>query len=128
MRKDFDNWNKNKKTIHNDGENKLYHARELWWCSLGINVGSEQDGTGEDYERPVLVYKGLSKQTCIILPLTSSTEVHKMRIPIGKVDGINASAILSQIRVIDTKRFINKVGVLNIETFKKITKAVKELL
>jgi mRNA-degrading endonuclease toxin of MazEF toxin-antitoxin module len=128
MKKDFDNWNKRKKDIHNNGESKLYHTRELWWCSLGVNVGSEQDGTGKDYERPVLIYKGLSKQTCIVLPLTSSKEVHKMRIPIGKVDEVNASAILSQIKVIDTKRLINKLGFVDIETFKIITKAVKGLL
>ena len=77
MKKDFDDWNKNKKVINDDNENKLYHTRELWWCSLGLNVGSEQDGTGKD---------------------------------------------------IDTKRFINKVGVLDLEAFKKITKAVKEFL
>lgn len=128
MQKDFDNWNQKKKAIHDNNESKLYHARELWWCSLGVNVGSEQDGTGEDYERPVLIYKGLSKQTCIVLPLTSSKEVHKMRIPAGKVDGIDASAIISQIRVIDTKRLINKLGFIDSEIFKKITKAVKELL
>lgn len=128
MEKDFDNWNEKKKTIHDNNESKLYHTRELWWCSLGVNIGSEQDGTGKDYERPVLIYKGLSKQTCIVLPLTSSKEVHKMRIPIGKVDGVNASAILSQIKVIDTKRLINKLGFVDIETFKIITKAVKGLL
>lgn len=128
MKKDFDNWNQKKKVIHNNNENKLYHTRELWWCSLGLNVGSEQDGTGKDYERPVLIYKGLSKQTCIVLPLTSSKEIHKMRIPVGKVDGIDASAILSQIRVIDTKRLINKLGFVDLEIFKKIAKAVKELL
>ena len=41
--KDFNEWNTQKKTIHNSGENKFYHPRDIWWCSLGTNVGFEQD-------------------------------------------------------------------------------------
>jgi hypothetical protein len=55
MQKDFDRWNERKKIIHDSGENKLYHAREIWWCSLGVNIGSEQDGDNENYTRPVLI-------------------------------------------------------------------------
>ena len=108
--KDFDSWNDKKKVIHDIHEGKLYHMRELWWCSLGINIGSEQDGTGDNYERPILILRGLSRKTCMIIPLTSSPEIHKMRVPIGNVDGKKASALLSQIKVIDTKRLINKLG------------------
>ena len=43
MAKDFEGWNKNKQHIHIQSENKLYDAREVWWCSLGINIGFEQD-------------------------------------------------------------------------------------
>ena len=60
MQKDFDNWNESKKLIQNHGENKLYHQRQIWWCSLGLNIGSEQDGTGIAFDRPVLIIKGLS--------------------------------------------------------------------
>ena len=127
MQKDFDSWNRKKKVIHNNDESKLYHMRELWWCSLGVNIGSEQDGSGENYDRPVLILKGLSKQTCIILPITSSLEKHKMRIPIGKVQDKEASVIISQIRVIDTKRLIYKIRFLDKNIFNNITKTIKGL-
>ncbi len=61
MQKKFDDWNKAKKTINDIGEYKLYHTREVWWCSLGVNVGFEQDGSKDEHRRPVLVLKGLSK-------------------------------------------------------------------
>ncbi|MEK7062928.1 MAG: type II toxin-antitoxin system PemK/MazF family toxin [Patescibacteria group bacterium] len=128
MQKDFDRWNKKKQIIHHENESKLYHARELWWCSLGVNVGSEQDGTGDNYDRPVLIITGLSKQTCMVVPLTSSPEIHKMRVPIGEVQGANASVIISQIRVVDTKRLIYKIGFLNKKNFEVVTKTVKGLL
>ncbi len=130
MQKDFDKWNEKKKTINNERELRLYHAREIWWCSLGINVGAEEDGTGEKYDRPVLVLAGLSRKTCLIAPLTSSGEIHKMRIPIGTIDRTKKenSVIISQIRVIDTKRLIYKIGFLNKSIFETITKAIKDLL
>ena len=129
MQKDFDNWNNKKKLIHNTGENKLYHAREIWWCNLGINVGSEEDGTGLDYERPVLILRGLGTNTCFVMPLTTSKSRHPMRIAIGAIEkgGKENSVIISQMRIIDTRRLINKIGFLDKEKFEVIRKAIREM-
>src|SRR3989338_10312584 len=126
--KDFDVWNNRKKNIHKNGLGKLYSAREVWWCSLGINICFEQDGTGKDNERPVLVMKGFSRQVCLIVPLTTSTKKNPYHVAIGKVDGKNAFAIISQIRLVDTKRLINKIGFVDKNLFDKIRKTVKDML
>lgn len=128
MIKDFDTWNENKKLIHTKNENKLYHNREIWWCSLGVNVGFEQDGDDIKHERPILILKGLSRNTCLVIPLTTSLNRHKMRIYLGLVDGKQASALLSQIRVIDTKRLINRIAIIDQKLFEDIRKATKDLL
>lgn len=128
MEKDFDAWNSNKKQIHIRGETKLYHAREIWWCSLGVNVGFEQDGSVEEYRRPVLILKGLSKQICLVIPLTASAKQHPLRPSIGILEGVDAHALLSQMRVIDTKRLVRKIGYRNKETFQSIRKAAKDIL
>ena len=127
-KKDFDVWSDRKKKIHESEENKLYHSRDIWWCSLGVNIGFEQDGTKVEKSRPVLILKGLSKNTCFVIPLTTSFKKHPMRIFLGEVDGKNASAIISQIRVIDTKRLFRKIKKLNKEKFEIIRKAVKDLI
>lgn len=50
MIKDFDKWNKSKKEIDsNNNYLPLYHERQIRWCRLGINIGSEQDGTGYEF-------------------------------------------------------------------------------
>ena len=128
MQKDFDNWNKNKKHIHIKNENRLYHEREVWWCSLGVNIGFEQDGDDIMHERPVLILKGLSRNTCLVAPLTTSLKKHKMRLPLGLIDNKLASVLISQIRVIDTKRLINKIAFVEHKIFEKIRKAAKDLL
>ena len=127
MQKDFDQWNKIKKGVNSGGLLKLYHTREIWWCSLGVNIGFEQNGGGQEYQRPVLILKGMSKDTCYIIPLTGSPKRHKNRVAIGLVDNIEASAIISQIRLIDTKRLVEKIGFLNKSKFNEIRKAVKDL-
>lgn len=53
MKKYFDAWNSKKKEIHGKSEAAFYHEREVWWCSLGVNVGYEQDGSDIEYSRPV---------------------------------------------------------------------------
>jgi mRNA-degrading endonuclease toxin of MazEF toxin-antitoxin module len=106
----------------------LYHEREVRWCSLGVNIGFEQDGADITHERPVLILRGLSRNTCLIAPLTTSLKKHKMRMSLGLVDGKMAQALLSQIRVIDTKRLINKIGFIDHTVFERIRKTVKDLL
>lgn len=128
MIKDFDVWNHEKKRIHTNAKNRLYHEREIWWCSLGINIGFEQDGAGKAGQRPVLILKGLSRNTCFIIPLTTSPQKHPLRMSLGVIDGRHASALLSQARIIDTKRLINKVGFLQENAFREIRKALKDML
>lgn len=128
MEKDFAGWNELKTRIHNVEEHKFYHERELWWCSLGANVGFEQDGTGQGFQRPVLILKGMSRQTCYVAPLTTSTTRHKYRVPIGLVEDKQAVALMSQIRLVDTKRLINKIAFLDQDIFTIVRKAAKDLL
>ncbi len=125
-RKEFDTWNIQKKIV-DTLTTKRYHERDVWWCSLGLNVGFEQDGTGREYQRPVLVIKGISKDVCFVLPLTTSLSQNKNRIPVGIVDGKHASAIISQLRLIDTRRLVNKIAVVDAALFQEIRNAVRRL-
>jgi hypothetical protein len=59
IQKDFDAWNTNKKIIHTKHTNKLYHKQEIWWCSLGVNVGFEQDAPVRLENDRCLSYAGL---------------------------------------------------------------------
>ena len=50
--KDFDGWNKVKKKT-NVEEPRLYTVREIWLCQFGVNIGTEQDGSGARFLRLV---------------------------------------------------------------------------
>jgi mRNA interferase MazF len=128
MKKDFDGWNEAKKRADTRRGAPYYHEREVWWCTLGVNVGSEKNGSGEEYRRPALILKGLSVETCLVVPLTTSAKVHPLRVAVGLIGGKEARAILSQLRVIDTKRLVRKIEYLGMDTFEQIRKAAKGML
>ncbi len=126
MHKDFDRWNETKKKT--DAERpRFYTVREIWWCRLGVNVGTEQDGNPENFVRPALILVGLGSNACIIVPLTTSKRQHPFRIPIGQIDGREARANVSQLRVVDTRRLGEKICFLDKQRFAQIRKAVRDM-
>lgn len=129
--KDFDSWNEEKKKTHaNEDYLPLYHERDVRWCRLGVNVGYEQDGTGSDYARPVLILKGFSRHVCLVLPLTTSTKKNNYHVALGKIgeEEKDSFAIISQLRLIDTRRLDQRIGIIDKDMFDTIRKAVKDLL
>jgi hypothetical protein len=38
-KKEFDKWNDVKKKTHHKHVSVLYREQEIWWCSLGVNIG-----------------------------------------------------------------------------------------
>jgi mRNA interferase MazF len=128
MKKDFDTWNNSKKNINRAGRVAFCHQREIWWVSLGVNIGFEQDGTGENFDRPVIVMKGFNENIFWGIALTGHKRIGKYYFPIGFIDDREASVVLSQIRLIDSKRLVKKIGMVDEELFKQLQDAVKEIL
>ena len=125
MEKNLDLWNAEKKRVQQQTVERHYNERDIWWCTLGINIGSEEDGTGKGYQRPVLILRGVSRNSCFITPLSTSQKKHRFRIPIGLLRGRQAVVLISQLRLIDTKRLVDKIGILDQGTFAKIRKPPK---
>lgn len=128
MAKDFDRWNTKKKRLHADETLPYYHEREIWWCALGVNIGFEQDGTGTNFDRPIIVLKGFNRNTCLAIAVTGKRKSGKYYFYLGKIEERDATAILSQIRLVDAKRFIRKIGTLDEKTFTQLQQALKDML
>lgn len=109
--KDFDGWNKIKKTIDDMNAFLPIKEGEIWWCSIGENVGIEICGKGGSFSRPVLVFKKLSRYGFLGIPLTSqehtgswySEFVFKNR---------RQFAVLAQVRVFSINRLTDRMGTL----------------
>lgn len=124
MKKDFQKWHGLKKHLHEHDGTALFQEREVWWCALGANVGFEQDGGGEYFERPVVILKKFNLDACMIVPLTARVKKGKYYFAVGKIDGRDAIAVLSQVRFIDRKRLANKIITLDADVFRALIKNI----
>jgi len=126
--KDFDKWNELKKELHVREEKILFHEREIWWCSLGVNVGFEENGKNEMFERPVLVLRKFNKYVLWVLPLTRSFKEGDFYCRITQGNEEDSVVILSQIRLISSKRLLRRMRTVKRSEFKNIRDRVKIFL
>ena len=127
MLKDFDGWNEVKKKT-DTGENRLFFKDgEVWWVRLGLNIGFEMNGKSLEYTRPVLILKKYNKYSFLALPLSTSTNINNYRVSVGIIDGKEAVANLSQLRNIDSKRLVKKIGHLERDMFDEIKKKASQI-
>lgn len=119
--------NEKKKVLNKADVTAYAHPKEIWWCSLGLNIGAETDGKNKDFERPVIVMKVYNKETLVVLPITTKQKDdifhHKIQTQWKTV-----WAKLTQTRVVSSKRLLRKVDVLNEANFCKLKEQWKNLL
>lgn len=128
-KKDFDQWNTEKKIIENTNSKAFYaNERGVYWCSLGVNIGWEQDGTPNRHERPVLIVKKFNSKMVWAVPLSSKQKDIKFYYNYTDPNGKNVAAILAQLRLISTKRLIRKLYVLNEREFQQIKKKIRDYI
>jgi len=95
----------------------------VWWCSVGVNVGVETDGKHDTFERPVLLVRVLNKEMLWTVPITSTMKDSPFYYPF-LFKNEDRSVILTQLRVMSTKRLLRRVDVMSEEDFKKIIEAL----
>lgn len=127
MEKDFDRWNEQKKAIERKADAVLFHEREIWLCSLGVNVGSEQDGVSSSYARPVLIIRNFNGRVSWVLPLTRTVKPNRFFYRLSDPPG-DSAVVLSQLRLISSKRLIRKIRTLDERQFHQIVEMLKRLL
>ncbi len=111
--KDFWTWHTLKSRIHAKEREVLFHAQEVWWCSLGANVGVEADGKHTLFERPVIIFRKLNSDMFWGLPLTSKEKQSQAFYFRLFLLGKNQIVLLSQMRVLSSKRLIRRLTKLS---------------
>ena len=128
MEKDFFGWAKIKQQVQERTDTPFFSVGQIWWSSLGSNVGTEQDGKGPAFVRPVVVLTKFNEQSCLVIPLTGRERSGRYYVPLGDVTGRPSSAILSQVRLIDSKRLLQKIGSISRAQHATLKKAVTAIL
>ncbi|OJI09357.1 MAG: hypothetical protein COV08_01355 [Candidatus Vogelbacteria bacterium CG10_big_fil_rev_8_21_14_0_10_49_38] len=129
MIKNFDQWNKKKKVV-NEKQTKdiFFKEREIWWINLGANVGYELDGKNEEFSRPIIIFRKFNKNTFWALPLTTKNKSGPYYFSFCLPDGSQNSVNLSQLRLIDAKRLIVKLGFISNEDYQILQGKIGEIV
>jgi mRNA-degrading endonuclease toxin of MazEF toxin-antitoxin module len=125
--KDFNEWNNLKKKLNERSIPPFANRGDIWWCSIGLNVGSEQDGKNELFERPVLVLEVFNSDMLRVAPLTSKTIQDRYRLKIN-YDERWGVVVLSQIKTISPKRLSRKITSLDISEFQKVIQVLRSII
>jgi mRNA-degrading endonuclease toxin of MazEF toxin-antitoxin module len=128
MYKNFDLWNSKKKNIHNKNNLIGFSQYEIVFMKIGINVGFEQDGKGDDFLRPVLVYKKFNNHVFLGIPLTSKAKDNKFHFEFEYKKGKKSYAILSQVKLLDIKRAKYKDGKISKNNFIELQDKLLKLI
>jgi len=127
MLKDFDKWNEKKKYLDTAKRTLLFKEGEIWWCSIGINVGEEVYGKGEYFRRPVVILRKLSQNSCIVMPTTTKERdgswYHHLNIK-----NKDRWVMMNQVRLISANRLWVRESALSQEEFEGLKKSVATLL
>jgi len=118
--KNFTNWFKLKPKLDQKKKSPLFNQREIWWCSIGINIGCETDGKNQLHERLVLILKKYNRNQFLGLPLTTTANIHPKYHSVLTVKKTTSQVMLSQSRTLDAKRLIRKISKITTKEFQKI--------
>ncbi len=124
--KEFDKWIEKKKEINNKvTASPQFNERDIWWTSIGVNVGFEEDGKNDIFIRPVLIIKKFNREMFLGVPLSTKLKDNKYYIQITVKEEI-VSAMTSQIRVFSSKRIWYKLAVIDDGDFLKVNEEISK--
>lgn len=128
--KDFDSWNELKKKIEAEKNepNKFPKEGEVWMSSLGRNIGFEQNGSGDNFSRPVLIIKKFNNHMFWCVSLSTKQKNFDFYFNYTDKNNQKVSAILAQMKLVSIKRLKRKLYELDGDKLKEIKLKLKSFL
>jgi mRNA interferase MazF len=126
----FDAWNELKKKI-DSGENypeKFPKQGEVWMGNIGRNIGFEQNGSGNDFSRPVLIVKKFNNRMFWAMPLSTKQKDIDFYFNYTDPNDQKVSAILAQMKLVSVKRLRRKLYDVDDNLFDEIKQKLKAFL
>jgi len=104
----------------------LVSQGDIWWASVGENVGSEVNGKSQLFSRPVIVFKKLAHGFYFVIPTTTQDRRGTWFVPFRQREQ-SMVACLHQARAIDHRRLSSKLGTLDDKDFDRVRRAFASL-
>ena len=121
-------WHQKEQEIEEADVRPEFSQRDIWLCYLGINIGDEQNGSWEDFLRPIVIFRKFNSHVCLVIPLTRSNKEGYHYFSFNFVGFETSTAILSQLRLIDARRLYTKIGFISHEDYFALKEKLRTLL
>lgn len=125
--KKYNIWNETKKDLNVFSRDLLFKEGEIWWCSVGMNIGEEIYGKGLNFRRPVIILKKLSHNSCVVIPTTTKSRTGTWFYHIN-INFKDRWAMMNQIKFISANRLFVRESFMPESEFVKLKKSVAILL
>lgn len=116
------------KLISNKKSNIYFKEGQIWFCHLGLNIGFEQDGKGEEFLRPVLIIKKFNQNVFLGLPLTTNLNKSGKYYMQILCDKKVCNVVLSQVKLLDRSRLKSKITKIDKKLLNQIVCDFKSIL
>ncbi len=118
--KKFLEWIGLKEQLDNQGHlPPLVSRGDIWWASVGENVGSEINGKNKLFSRPVIIFKKLAHGFYFVIPTTTQVKSGTWYVKFRQKEK-EMVACLHQARAIDHRRLSSKLGTLDDKDFARV--------
>jgi mRNA interferase MazF len=125
--KDFPLWINLKENLHHKNHRPPFVSEgDIWWCSLGENVGSEINGKSEQFSRPAIILKKLAHGFYFVIPTSTKDKTGSWYVPFRHQQK-ETIACLQQARSLDYRRLWSKLGTLDDKDFTRVKEGFHEL-
>lgn len=123
----MNDWNELKKMLQRNAKTIPFREREIWWYAAGENLGSEINGKGERFSRPILIIRKYGATTFFGVPLSTrkATGFWYASVMVGNNEGC---ALLSQASSFSVFRLYERIDRLSEAEFNKICLKLGKLL
>ena len=128
--KDFNRWNELKKKIDNEDSlpDNFPKEGEVWMSSVGVNIGYEQNGSEDNFSRPMLIIKKFNNHMFWAIPLSTKQKDFDFYFNFTEPNGQKVSAILAQMKLVSVKRLKRDIYIIPKELFEEIKDKLKLFL
>jgi len=104
-----------------------FSEKQIWWASIGQNVGIEQNGKNVNFERPILIFRRFNDDQFWALPISTKIKTNKY-CHVFNQGGRQFCINLSQMRVMDRKRLLRRLEDLPTDDFIKVKIQIKKIV
>jgi mRNA interferase MazF len=128
MDKKYNDWNAVKINTNAIDKKVYFKERDIFWIKLGENIGFEQNGKGDKFQRPVIIVKKYTNDMFLGVPLSTTLKEGSFYFQFNFEEDKISTALLVQNKLFSSKRLMKKIGKINENDFKNLKQKLIKLI